>query len=181
MTENIGSIRSVAWAVALVMLAVLGILAVRTSSGEAFRSSNVIGQLVPDISGVDFNGDVFSIDDHKSKWVLVNFFASWCVPCEREHPELKAFSKKHADDAVVISVPFGDTEKDAREFFKRLGGDWPVIIDDDAQWAVAFGVLRPPESFLVGPGGAVVAKWQGEISLEGVDEVINLVGRESKN
>ena len=43
MTENIGSIRSVAWAVALVMLAVLGILAVRTSSGEAFRSSNVIG------------------------------------------------------------------------------------------------------------------------------------------
>jgi thiol-disulfide isomerase/thioredoxin len=103
------------------------------------------------------------------------------VPCEREHPELEAFSKKHADDAVVISVPFGDTEKDAREFFKRLGGDWPVVIDDDAQWAVAFGVLRPPESFLVGPGGAVVAKWQGEISLEGVDEVIDLVGRESKN
>ena len=114
MIKNIGSIRFVAWAVAVVMVAILGVLAIRTSSGEALRSSNVIGQLVPDISGVDFNGDVFSIDEHKTKWVLVNFFASWCVPCEREHPELEAFSKKHADDGVVISVPFGDTEKDAR-------------------------------------------------------------------
>ena len=151
MTQNIGSIRFVAWAVAFVMVAVLGILAARTSSGEALRSSNVIGQLVPDISGVDFDGDVFSIDDHKSKWVLVNFFASWCVPCEREHPELEAFSKKHADDAIVISVPFGDTEKDAREFFKRLGGDWPVFSDDDAQLYLAFGVLMLTDSFLVGP------------------------------
>jgi hypothetical protein len=50
MTKNIGSIRVVAWVVAFVMVSVLGILAVRTSSGDALRSSNVIGQLVPDIS-----------------------------------------------------------------------------------------------------------------------------------
>ena len=88
-------------------------------------------------------------------------------------PELDDWSRRHKKDGVVVSIPFGDTEEDAKAFFAEHGGDWPVLMDGDAAWAVAFGVLRPPESFLVGPGGIVVAKWQGQITADEVDRVVN--------
>ena len=71
------------------------------------------------------------------------------------------------------------TEEDARAFFDEYGGDWPVLVDGDAAWAVAFSVLRPPESFLVAPGGTVVARWQGQITADEVDRVVNDLEREN--
>lgn len=168
-----GPIRVVAGVLALVAAGFLVLLALSDGSdGGAQVDSRLLGELVPHVEGETFAGDRFDIDAVDDRWILVNFFASWCVPCEKEHPELIEFARRHVSDGLVVSIPFGDTERDARAFFEERGGDWPVVKDSEAEFAVGFGVLRPPESYLVAPGGTVVAKWQGQITADGVDGVI---------
>src|SRR3546814_7964023 len=73
------------------------------------------------------------MDDWRGRWVAVNFFASWCTPCIQEHPELVAFDEAHreAGDAAVVSVTYDDRTDDAKEFFAKRGGDWPVVDDPE--------------------------------------------------
>ena len=177
--RNVGTVRFVSATVGVILFGFVVVLATRESGTGTASRSPLIGQLVPAVAGVGLNEATFDVDDFSDRWVLINFFASWCVPCEREHPELDDWSRRHKKDGVVVSIPFGDTEEDARAFFAEHGGDWPVLMDGDAAWAVAFGVLRPPESFLVGPGGIVVAKWQGQITADEVDRVVNDLERKA--
>ncbi len=163
--------------VAVLVGALIAVLATSTQGGDNRTASPLIGELVPAVeSELLLNGtDVsttFNIDALNNRWVLVNFFASWCVPCRQEHPELVSWSNSHRFDGQVVSIPFGDTDEAAIGFFTEYGGDWPVLRDADARWAVAFGVLRPPESFLVAPNGTVVARWQGRITEAEIDQVI---------
>jgi cytochrome c biogenesis protein CcmG/thiol:disulfide interchange protein DsbE len=97
--------------------------------------------------------------------VLVNFFATWCVPCRVEHPELVAFEQRHAavGDAAVVGVIFSDDSDAVRAFRRSEGGSWPMLLDADGAIAVAYGVARVPESYLISPGGLVVAKFTGGI------------------
>ena len=171
--RSIHIVRVISATLGVVLLGFVLGLATRDGGVGTQSSSPLIGELVPHIEGIGFNGESFDIDEVTSGWVLINFFASWCVPCVREHPELVEWSRRHRADGVVVSVPFGDTERDARAFFAAHGGDWPVLMDNGSMWAVAFGVLRPPESFLAAPGGIVVAKWQGQITADEVDHVVS--------
>jgi cytochrome c biogenesis protein CcmG/thiol:disulfide interchange protein DsbE len=93
--------------------------------------------------------------------VVVNFFASWCVPCVREHPELVAFAAAHEGDVQVVSVVFDDDPGAVEAFFAREGGDWPVVVGDTGRIALDFGVTGVPESYLVAPTGVVVAAFYG--------------------
>src|SRR3546814_7865580 len=88
--------------------------------------------------------------DWRGRWVAVNFFSSWCTPCIQEHPELVAFDEAHreAGDAAVVSVTYDDRTDDAKEFFAKRGGDWPVVDDPENSIGVAYGVARVPETFL---------------------------------
>ena len=175
------TVRLVSAGAAILLLAFVLVLATRQSGTGTTSNNPLVGKLVPPITGVGINGQSFNVDDYSSEWVLINFFASWCVPCEREHPQLAEWGVRHEDDGIVVSIPFGDTEKDARAFFDEHGGDWPVLMDSRATWAVAFSVLRPPESFLVGPGGTVVARWQGRITADQVDRVVDDLRRRELN
>ena len=133
----------------------------------------LLGRAVPELVGTTLSGDTFDIDDYQGTWVLLNFFASWCIPCENEHPELVEFARRHADgSAAVVSVNNGEGERAAREFFEEHGGDWPVIYDADSASA-RFVVLQVPESFLIDPLGRVVWKWNGEITADRVDSVMD--------
>ena len=124
-------------------------------------------------NAADFGIEIYDIDDDRGRWVVVNFFASWCIPCEVEHPEFIEFSERHADgSAQVVSVLFGDTAENAQRFFDERGGDWPVIVDADTAPA-DFVVLQVPETFLVAPSGLVVGKWEGEITADQIDGAID--------
>ena len=106
--------------------------------------------------------------------MVVNFFASWCVPCIAEHPELVSFSEAHrrSRDASVVSVASGDAPTAARQFFEKRGGDWPVLVKDTDPFTVAYGVIKVPETFIVAPNGLIVAKFSGAVTAKGLDNVI---------
>ena len=109
----------------------------------------------------------------EGRWTLVNFFATWCIPCVEEHDDLVAFSNTHAvaGDAEVVSVVFSDDPDDVEAFFDEHGGDWPVFEDDDGAIATAWGVSGVPESYLVAPDGTVVAKLIGGVRYGRLEEL----------
>ena len=152
--------------VAVVLLAFVAVLATREPATERRASSERIGEVAPDLSGETVDGGSFDIDDHKGRWVVVNFFATWCPPCRQEHPELIRFSEAHAatGDATVVGVVYDRSDlDDTREFFADNGGDWPVLADG-REAALDYGVIKVPETYLVAPSGIVVQKYTGGVT-----------------
>jgi cytochrome c biogenesis protein CcmG/thiol:disulfide interchange protein DsbE len=165
----------VAAAVIAVLVALMVVvLATRDPSTERQSQSPLLGQLAPATAGTTLDGEEVSIDDHRGRWVVVNFFASWCTPCIEEHPQLVAFDAAHraAGDAVLIGVTFDDKTEDAKAFFEARGGDWPVIDDPDNSIGVAYGVAQVPETFVIAPNGTVVQRFAGAVTRAELDELI---------
>ena len=160
--------------VAVLAALLIAVLATRDPSVVRVTKSPLLGKLAPAIEGPTLDGELFDLADHRGRWVVVNFFATWCIPCLEEHPELAAFDDAHAKvgDASVVSVLFDDEPDDARNVFAERGGDWPVVIDDQGSIGVAYGVARVPESFLVAPDGTVVQRLVGGVTAAQLDRLL---------
>lgn len=155
------------WIALAVGVVCLGLVALFAFQGEnrLESPSRLIGQRVPDVAGRSIvDGAGYDIDAARGRWVVVNFFASWCPPCIAEQPELREFADWGAETgrAELVGVVFQDPE--ARQFLADNGGTWPVI--DDPGIPVEFQVANVPESFLVAPSGVVVQRIQGELRSE---------------
>ena len=166
--------RWIAVALAVVLVAFLLVLATRQSAEESAADSPLLGKPAPEVRGPDLDGDTVRLSQLRGRYVLLNFFASWCVPCEREHDDLIRFQEAHAaaNDATVLAVLFDDELDDAREFFEERGGDWPVLQDPGGKVSLDFGVRGPPESFLISPEGIVLTRIIGEVSSEGLERLV---------
>lgn len=162
--------------IAVLVTLLVAVLATRDPSGERATQSPLIGELAPATAGITLDGEQVSIDDQRGRWVIVNFFASWCTPCRTEHPELLAFDAAHRaeGDAVLIGVTFDDRADDARDFFAERGGGWPVINDPENSIGVAYGVAQVPETFVIAPNGTVVQRFAGAVTRAELDELIAL-------
>ena len=163
-------------AIGLVLVAFVWLLATRDSAQSRLADSPLLGKPAPALAGETLDGERFDLDDRRGRWVVVNFFATWCVPCVREHPELVRFSQRHlaAGDAEVVSVQFDRNEGERlRRFFERNGGDWPVVGDPDGVIALDYGVTGIPESYLVDPDGFVVSKIVGGVSADQLDALVS--------
>jgi cytochrome c biogenesis protein CcmG/thiol:disulfide interchange protein DsbE len=165
----------VAVPVLVVMLGFIAVLATSDPAANRQTASPLLGRQAPAITGETIAGEPFDLAEHRGEYVLVNFFATWCTPCIREHPELVNFAQRHgtAGDAAVVSVVYADRPKEAREFFAERGGDWPVVMDPEGAVAVAYGVSGVPESYLVAPDGTVVSKLTGGVTASGLDTILD--------
>lgn len=160
--------------VLLVMLGFIVVLAASNPSGRDDVTSPLLGRQAPNIAGTTVGGESYDLAEYRGQFVLVNFFATWCVPCIREHPELVNFASRHAavGDAAVVSVVYDSTTTKVEEFFADNGGDWPVVTDPDGRIALAYGVSGVPESYLVGPDGTVWFKLVGGVTATGLDQAL---------
>jgi cytochrome c biogenesis protein CcmG, thiol:disulfide interchange protein DsbE len=159
--------------VGVVMIAFIGLLATR-DTGEREARSALIDRPAPAVVGETLDGAVFDLDELRGRWVLVNFFATWCPPCIVEHPELVAFHEAHAEagDVEILSVAFQDSAAEIEAFFAEYGGEWPVLPEGLSGAAVSWGVAALPESFLVSPQGVVVHKFTGGVTHQALESVL---------
>lgn len=167
--------RWAAVAVGLVVAVFVGVLATRPPAGDVVAPSPIVGKPAPEVEGPALDGSTVRLSDLRGRWVVVNFFATWCIPCVREHPELVRFSDRHDAGAVqVLSVVYEDQPTDVAAFFRERGGEWPVVDDPGAK--VDFGVRGVPESFLVDPDGVVRTRLVGGVTADGLDRLLRQGG-----
>ncbi len=151
--------RWVALAVLLALVGVAVVLATRTPQEATQIESPLLGHMAPQLSGTDLRTDTMvSLSALRGHYVLVNFFASWCVPCQQEAPDLITFeySQLHrSGGAELLSVVFHDQTSSARQFLKAQGATWPAVSDPGGRIAEEYGVSDPPTTFVIDPSGRV--------------------------
>lgn len=151
------------FAVVIAVLAVIGLLGFGLlSKGEAKIS---VGDPVPDKSlprlGAGGSG---SIADYRGKWVLVNLWASWCIPCRQEAPVLDRFARDYRAHRVrVLGIDVQDNSDDALRFLRENRVTYPQLRSVGDERSAAFGSTGVPENFLVNPRGRLAWIWRGPV------------------
>jgi cytochrome c biogenesis protein CcmG/thiol:disulfide interchange protein DsbE len=110
------------------------------------------------------DGATVSLDQYKGKIVVLNFWASWCIPCKEENPALTdVWERYRGTDVVLIGVVFQDSADAAREYTTRLGNTWRSALDGDGRMALSYGVFGPPETYFIGADGIIAGRHIGPI------------------
>ena len=121
-----------------------------------------VGQHAPPLSGTTIDGRTVALADFRGKPVVVNFWASWCVPCRDEFPIFSEAIKRHPD-LVILGVVFQDDAASARAFVTGEGAGWSSVTDPDGSLAKAYRIVAPPQSYFIDRSGVVRSRQIGEI------------------
>jgi cytochrome c biogenesis protein CcmG, thiol:disulfide interchange protein DsbE len=109
--------------------------------------------------------------------VVMNFWASWCVPCKAEAPRLVASAKAHAGEVVFLGVDVQDFESDARRFLERYRTNYVSVRDGGDSIYSAYGLTGIPETYYLDRSGRVVAHSIGEVTPEELEASITVAVR----
>jgi cytochrome c biogenesis protein CcmG/thiol:disulfide interchange protein DsbE len=160
---------------AFLPLAVLALLAVLFAGYALKRDPNVqpkalVGKPVPALTLPDLTtGRPQPLPEAKGPY-LVNFFASWCAPCEIEHPVLVTLK---AQGVTIVGVAYKDAPDNTRAFLGRLGDPFDRrLVDRDGRAGLEFGVTGVPETYLVGADGVILDKHTGPMTLQDAQALI---------
>ncbi len=135
----------------------------------------LVGKPAPLVAVKRVSGEVFRLTDLKGKYVLVDFWATWCAPCLADLPQLQAaYAKYHAKGFEIVSISLDETTAPLTEFLKTHKMPWTQIHNTTSGGDVveSFGVNTIPATFLIGPDGTILRL---EVRGAALDKVLSQV------
>jgi len=143
-----------AWITVFALLALLAVGLLRNQEGPV-----TVGEKAPNFTLTTFDGDQISLKDLQGKVVVLNFWASWCKPCEEEAAELETAWRiyKPRGDVVFLGVDYIDTETEANAYLEKFDVTYPNGPDLRTQISQAYRIRGVPETYIIGQDGRLAA------------------------
>lgn len=124
-----------------------------------------VGEKAPDFALVDMDGEKHRLSDYEGQGVFLNFWGTWCKPCEKEMPYMNNQYKQFTDEGVqVLAVNVGESDFAVKKFAERYGLAFPIVNDKDGQVQNAYAIDPLPATFLINPEGEVVKIHTGQLT-----------------
>jgi cytochrome c biogenesis protein CcmG/thiol:disulfide interchange protein DsbE len=127
-----------------------------------------IGEPAPPIAATALDGSAVDLADYKGHPLVVNFWASWCVPCRNEFPmfEEQLATLGPADGLEILGVLYKDDPGSAQKFVDATGASWPSVMDPDGSIAKAYRTVAPPQTYFIDADGILRGIQIGEVRPE---------------
>ena len=152
------------------------------NKGNRFIPSAMVNKPVPDFNLPSFDGKfpALATADLKGKTQIVNFFASWCVPCLAEHPLITELSKR--DNVEINGIAYSDTGKNIAKWLNKHGNPYDRVgVDAGRRIGIDWGVTGVPETYIVNKDGIIIFKHGGPLRIDVInDEIIPLLEEQAK-
>src|SRR5262249_32835603 len=133
----------------------------------------------PPLALTDLDGRLHELSAYRGKTVVLNFWATWCVPCREEMPSLQHLARRLADRGlVVLTVDVGEKPERIRRFLDQAQITLPVLLDPDSGTARSWRAVGYPASYVIGPDGGVryyyvgALDWTSDRVLRSVEKVL---------
>ena len=148
------------------LLGVLALVLADVGSDTAPSSSTAGGDRAPAfrLSDVRDESGSVALEDYRGRPVVLNFWASWCVPCRKEMPALQEVSDEVQDRVAFLGVNHQDSRGDALTFLDETGVRFPAGYDPQGATASAYGLYGMPTTVFISPDGRILERHRGEIS-----------------
>ena len=117
------------------------------------------------------------LTQYRGRPLVVNFWATWCLPCWDEHPVLVANARMLEGSVNFVGVVFQDKEATILNFLSQRGSAYPTVVDDKGKTAIAYGVGGIPETFFIDADGVIRAKYSGPMNGDVLREQLQKVMR----
>jgi cytochrome c biogenesis protein CcmG/thiol:disulfide interchange protein DsbE len=163
----------------VVVLGVILALNVGSDPQADAQHSQLVGKLAPSFDLATLDGTKISRADLAGKSVIVNFWNTWCIPCQTELPALRSFYAEHTgeSDFAMVGIVRDDVTATVRSFAQGEDLPWTIALDPDNQAALAFATRGQPETYAISPSGVVVAAYYGPMTTAGLDDFLTVARR----
>ena len=155
----------------IIILSLISLMAYAIFGNRAnVKTSPLVGTKAPNFTLKTFDGQDISLSDLQGKTVLLNFWASWCMPCRQEAGALERSWQKYKDkDVVFVGVNVWDENSNALNYMSKFGGSYPHGLDPDEEIQIDYGVGGVPETYFIDSSGTVRDKFTGPLTEQIID------------
>jgi len=130
------------------------------------------GDSAPGFTATDIDGTPISLEGLRGKPVWLVFMATWCTGCRTEIPDIQGVVASRGDAVRVVVIYVGENRNTVSDYSKRVGNDFPEVVDQDQQISAAYGIMGVPTHYFIDAGGVVRQRHVGVLSPDAMTQAI---------
>lgn len=135
-----------------------------------------MNEVAPDFQLLSPDGEQLQLSSFKGKVVLINFWATWCVPCREEMPLLQSFADQYSGELVVLGINYDEEARDIQEFIDSLDLTFPILLDHDGKVTSLYRIRGFPSSIFIDKSGILRYQHVGLLSEKQLDKYLAELG-----